>query len=83
MMAVTRVHSKHVTIVIDKHSPWKVCGSMSEVIPGDILEVPDYVIWGQVSRTEAVAVVIGMIVQCLVCYIEYCIPTISKKKSLF
>lgn len=56
---------------------------MSEVIPGDILEVPEYVIWGQVSRTEAVAVVIGMIVQCLVCYIEYCIPTISKTKSLF
>lgn len=61
----------NITIVTDKHSPWKVCGSSSEVTSKNILEVPDFVIWSRVSRTVAVAVVIAMIVQCLVCYVLY------------
>lgn len=58
----------NVTVVIEKHSPWKVCDCSSEVTERNILEVPDYVIWSRVSRIGAVAVVIAMIMQCVVFY---------------
>ncbi|KAG5264339.1 hypothetical protein AALO_G00252650 [Alosa alosa] len=47
----------NVTIIIDKQSPWKVCGSSSEVTPETSLEVPDFVLW---SRLIVLVIVLSL-----------------------